>query len=277
MLQAPANMPVWKCDRQTRAPDRVSVRVHTRRDNTMTLSKILATTAVVGMIGSAALANDINFSQSGGSINNVTFTQTGAADLISSNGTTAAAPATVTGSLDSLKMEQIGSSNKGSFAITAGAGNVAVLTYGDLNTTKLAVTQASGGSLSYTIGILGANNSVDSTITSKEATVNIESQGDHVAYTIGQTGTTGNTNVNSIIANVSKSGPGDATVALTQSGASDTILMGAPSAYGAFSGTGGLTLNGAATVAITQSADYASYTATQTVPAGGSLTVSQSN
>ena len=72
----------------------------------MKLSKILATSTIIGLTCTAALAdNSINFSQSDGSINTVKFTQTGGGSIsIGSNGT----PSSVTGSLDTLSIEQIG-------------------------------------------------------------------------------------------------------------------------------------------------------------------------
>ena len=249
----------------------------------MTLSKILATSAVIGLMGTAAFANEINFSQSAGSIGEVKFTQTGAANMISSNGTSATAPATVIGSLATLKMEQLGSGNRSSFAITPGKGttvapvpgNVAFMLKGSNNTSSLTVSQAATGTLAFAMGVKGGSNSVTANITANASVVNIESSGDGIAYTIGQTGAADNTNDHSITANVLKSGTSAATVGMNQSGADNTILMGAPSAYAAFTGTGGLTLNGAATVSITQSAALASYTATQTVADGGSITVVQ--
>ena len=126
-MQARAIAPAWKLDRQTRDPDQRSGRGGKKRNDTMTLSKILATSAVVGLRGTAAFANEINFSQSGGSVGAVKFTQTGTGNMISSDGTSATAPATVIGSLATLKMEQIGSANKSSFAIKAGQGTGAQL------------------------------------------------------------------------------------------------------------------------------------------------------
>jgi hypothetical protein len=279
-MQARAIAPAWKLDRQTRDPDQRSGRGGKKRDDTMTLSKILATSAVVGLMGSAAFANEINFSQSGGSVNAVTFTQTtGTSNMISSNDTTSAA--TVTGSLDTLKIEQIGSTNAASFAITTdttSAGDVAIQMKGAGNTSALSVTQGSGNTLAFSVGVKGDNNSVAATINADASVVNLESQGDDIAFGISQTGDVALTSYDqSIIANVKKTGSGVATVDLIQSGASNSIILGTPSAYGAFIGTGGLTLAGAATVSITQSAALASYQTTQTVPAGGSLTVVQSN
>ena len=248
----------------------------------MTFSKILATTAVVGMMGSAAFANDINFSQSGGSVGAVTFTQTGTSNMISSNGTTIAAPATVTGSLATLTLEQIGSSNKSSFSITPGAGtvevpalgNVALLLKGSSNTSSLTVNQDATGTLDFSVGVEGSNNSVTASITADNSVVDIESRGDGFTYTIGQTAAAVDA-ANSITANFVQSGTGAVDVEMLQSGATNTITMGAPSAYGLFTGTGGMTLQGTATVGITQSSVNASYTATQTVAPGGTVTIAQ--
>jgi hypothetical protein len=248
----------------------------------MTFSKILATTAVVGMMGSAAFANDINFSQSGGSVGAVTFTQTGTGNMISANGTTTAAAATVTGSLATLKMEQIGSTNKSSFSITPGAGtvevpslgNVALLLKGTDNTSSLTVNQAATGTLDFSFGVEGDDNSVTANITADNSVVDIESRGDGFTYTVGQTAAAADA-VNSITANFVQSGTGAADVDLLQSGATNTITMGEPSAYGLFAGTGGMTLLGSATVGITQSSVNASYTATQTVAPGGTVTIAQ--
>lgn len=252
-----------------------------RRENSMTFSKILATTTIVGMMGTTAFANDINFAQSSGTIGAVTFTQQGGAgNVISANGLTSAAAATVVGSLATLKMEQLGATNATSFAITTGsssAGNVAVLLDGSGNTSALAVSQVATDTLSYSVSILGNDNTIDSTISAHNSVVNIESQGNAVDYTIGQTGGVANANNHSITANVLKSGAAAATISLTQSGLSNTITLGTPSAYGAFTGSGGLTLNDGATFSITQSADAASYTAAHTIAAGGSLTIVQAN
>ena len=280
-MQARAMAPAWKLDRQTRDSDQRSGRGGKKRDTTMTLSKVLATSAVVGLMGTAAFANEINFSQSGGSVGAVKFTQTGTGNMISSDGTSATAPATVIGSLATLKMEQLGSGNSSSFAITPGKGtgaqlgNVALMLKGTDNTSSLTVNQAAAGTLAFAMGVEGDGNSVTANITAKASVVNIEGSGDDIAYTIGQTGGAENTNDHSITASVLKTGVGAATVVMNQSGADNTILMGAPAAYGAFGGTAGLTLNGIASVSITQSAALASYTATQTVADNGSITVLQ--
>jgi hypothetical protein len=105
----------------------------------------------------------------------------------------------------------------------------------------------------------------------------------NVAYNLSQTGADSATTYSqTIVANVAKTGDAAATVDLIQSGADNTITLGAPSDFGTFTGSGGtgtvgLTLLGAADVDITQSATLASYDTTQTVPAGGSLTVVQSD
>ena len=245
----------------------------------MTFRKILATAALVGVMGTAAFANDINFTQSGGAIGAVNFVQFGNTNFISANGNTAAAAARVTGSLDTLKLEQIGNSNKASFAITtdsASVGDVAVVLYGHDNTSTLAVTQGAGATLDYSVGIKGSNNSVVSTITAKSSVVNIESIGHNIAYDIDQIGGVANTNAHSITAMVSKTGTDLASITLDQSGLSNTITMGAPSPFSAFYGTGGLTLNGDAVVTITQGSAAATYTAeSHTIAAAGSLTVMQ--
>jgi hypothetical protein len=250
----------------------------------MTLTKILATSAVVGLMGSAAFANGINFEQSGGSVGAVTFTQTGTDNMISSNGTTSVAAATVTGSLDTLKLEQNGSTNQSSFSITPGAdsgttptptlGDVAILLDGSTNTSTLTVSQATTGTLDFSFGVQGNNNVVNANITAENSVVDIESRGNGLDYDIDQTSVATDA-VNSITANFVQSGTGATGVVLAQSGADNTITMGAPSGYGVFSGTGGMTLNGAATVDITQTSAVASYTATQSVAPGGSVTIAQ--
>lgn len=251
-----------------------------RREATMTFSKLLATTTLVGMMGTAAFANDINFTQSGGSITTVSFEQYGLANVISANGITAAAASTVTGSLDWLQLRQSGDSNAASFAITtdsASTGTARVDLNGDDNTSTLVVTQDVGDTLNYQVAMLGDDNSVDATISAFNSTVKIDSQGNNLAYTIEQSGDTANENVHSITANVSKTGIAAATIRLEQSGLSNTITMGTVGSFGAYMGTGGLTLNGAATVRIDQTSAAATYTAASvTIDAGGSLSVYQS-
>ena len=250
----------------------------------MTLSKILATSAIVGLMGSAAFANDINFSQTGGNVDAVTFTQTGMANMISSDGLSSVAAAAVIGDLDTLKLEQIGNGNMSSFNITPGAdssnsstpvlGNVALRLEGNANTSELTINQVSTGTLDFSFGAKGNGNKVNANITAENSVVDIESSGDNVAYDIDQTSAAVSA-VNSITANVVKAGASLSNVTMAQSGAANTITMGAPSAYGAFTGTGGLTLGDAATVSITQTSASASYTATQSVVANGTLTVAQ--
>jgi hypothetical protein len=254
------------------------------KECTMTLSKILATSVVVGLMGSAAFANDINFSQTGGSVGAVTFTQTGTANMISSDGLSKAAAATVTGGLATLKLEQIGSTNKSSFNITPGLdsgnagvkvlGNVAMLLDGSTNTSEMTVNQVSTGTLDFSFGVQGSSNVINANITAENSVIDIESRGDTFDYDIDQT-SIASAAVNSITANFVQSGTGATNVVLAQSGADNTITMGAPSAYGVFTGTGGMTLNGAATVGITQTSASASYTATQSVAPGGTVTIAQ--
>jgi hypothetical protein len=106
----------------------------------------------------------------------------------------------------------------------------------------------------------------------------LESVGNNVAYNLSQTGAAATDYSHTITANVSKTGDTAATVDLIQSGETNTITLGTSSTtFGAFDGTAGLTLLGGADVDITQSAALASYVTTQTVPAGGSLTVVQSD
>lgn len=245
----------------------------------MTFSKLLATTTLVGMMGTAAFANDINFTQTGGSINTVSFEQYGLTNVISANGTTAAAAATVTGSLLLLQMRQQGNSNAASFAITtdaASAGTARVILGGDDNTSKLAVTQDAGDLLNYQVAMLGDDNSVDSTISAFNSTVKIDSDGNNIAYTINQTGVGVDTNVHSITANVSKTGTDVATIRVDQSGLLNTITMGTLGPVGSGTSTGGLTLNGAADVRIEQTSAAATYTAaSHTIAAGGSFSVYQ--
>jgi hypothetical protein len=250
----------------------------------MKLTKNLATSAILGLMGSAVFANDINFSQSGGSVGAVTFTQTGTSNMISSDGLSSAAAATVTGSLDTLKLEQIGSNNGSSFNITPGLdsgnvgtavlGDVALLLEGSTNTSSLTVNQVSTGTLDFSFGVQGSSNVVNANITAENSVVDIESRGDGFDYDIDQTAAAADA-VNYITANFVQSGTGATNVVLAQSGAANTITMGTPSAYGVFTGTGGMTLNGAATVGITQTSASASYTATQSVAPGGTVTVAQ--
>jgi len=246
----------------------------------MTYFKLMATTTIVGLTCSAALANEINFSQGGGSVDSVAFTQTGSGGGNSIG--TSIDVSTVTGSLDTLSIEQNGGSNAASFAIvtdSASTGTVEILATGDSNTSDLTVTQGAGETLAFAVAVNGDNNSVTGTISGVSSVVNMESNGDGIAYNISQTGAVAETDYDhTITANVNKTGIGAATVDLIQSGATNSIVSGAPSTFGTFgAGTVGLTLEGAATVSITQSATLASYESTQTVTAGGSLTVVQSN
>ena len=247
----------------------------------MTLLKIMTATTIVGLGCSAALANEINFTQSGGAVDTVAFTQTGVAgnNTIENAGSTAA---TLSGSLSLLSIEQNGGSNAASFDITTGAastGTVEILATGSGNTSDLTVTQGASETLAFAVAVNGENNSFTGVISGVSSVVNMESNGDDIAYNISQTGAVVETVYDhSIIANVSKTGAGVATVDLIQSGATNSIKFGAPSTFGTFgAGTVGLTLAGAADVDITQSATLASYESTQIVPAGGSLTVVQSN
>jgi len=251
----------------------------------MKLSKILATSTIIGLTCTAALAdNSINFTQSGGgdSINTVKFTQTGGSNSIGLSTT-----ASVTGSLDTLSIEQIGGGgNAANFEITTATtspsvGSVQILGTGSSNTSDLTVSQSGVQTLEFAVAVQGNGNSVTADIDGVSSVVNLESDGNAVTYNLSQTGSVAETDYShTITANVSKTGDTAATVDLIQSGADNTITLGAPSTtFGAFDGTGtiGLTLLGAANVDITQSATLASYVATQTVPAGGSLTVVQSD
>jgi hypothetical protein len=245
----------------------------------MKLSKILATSTIIGLTCTAALAdNQINFTQSGGgdSINTVKFTQTGGSNSIGST------TASVTGSLDTLSIEQIGGgTNTADFAITTATetGSVQILGTGSDNTSDLTVSQSGDQTLAFAVAVKGDDNSVTADIDGVSSVVNLESVGNTITYDLSQTGAAENTDYShTITANVSKTGAGAASVNLTQSGKTNTITLGTSSTtFGAFDGTAGLTLLGAATVDITQSATLASYVATQTVPAGGSLTVVQSD
>jgi hypothetical protein len=251
----------------------------------MKLYKILATSTIIGLTCTAALAdNSVNFSQSGAgdSINTVKFTQTGGSNSIGLSTT-----ASVTGSLDTLSIEQIGGGgNAANFEITTATtspsvGSVQILGTGSSNTSDLTVSQSGVQTLEFAVAVQGNGNSVTADIDGVSSVVNLESVGNAVTYNLSQTGSVADTDYSqSITANVSKTGDTAATVDLIQSGADNTITLGAPSTnFGAFDGTGtvGLTLLGAANVDITQSATLASYVATQTVPAGGSLTVVQSD
>lgn len=239
------------------------------------LSKILATTALVGMMGTAAFANEINFTQTSGAIATVRFVQTGTGNIISATGIDNTNAATVTGSLQTLRVEQIGGSNQASFAITAPTGRVDVFTSGNANTSKLSVTQleGSGNTLDYSVRILGDDNTVDSTISALKSLVKINSNGTGIAYDIDQTGTGEDTKEHSITANVSKTGASSSNITLNQSGALNTIAMGTVGDLGA---SGGLTLNGGAIVNITQSSAAATYiSASHTIADNGSLFVTQ--
>jgi hypothetical protein len=255
---------------------------HKNRIN-MTFFKLMTTTTIVGLTCTAASANNINFSQSGGDINMVKFTQTGGGgNSIGSDIT----PSSVTGSLDTLRIEQSGGGNSADFAITtatttASEGSVQILGTGNANTSDLTVSQSGDQTLEFAVAVQGNGNSVTADIDGVSSVVNLESVGNNVAYNLSQTGAVVETGYSqTITANVAKAGDVAAAVDLIQSGANNTITLGAPSTtFGAFDGTGtvGLTLLGAADVDITQSATLASYDATQTVPAGGSLTVVQSD
>jgi hypothetical protein len=241
----------------------------------MKLSKILATSTIIGLTCTAALAdNQINFTQSGGDVRSVAFTQKGGGS--NSIGSTTAS---VTGSLDTLSIEQNGGSNTADFAITTATetGSVQILGTGSDNTSDLTVSQSGAQTLEFAVAVNGNGNSVTADIDGVSSVVNLESVGNNVAYNLSQTGTDTNYS-QSITANVSKTGDAIATVDLIQSGETNTITLGTSSkTFGAFDGTAGLTLLGGADVDITQSAALASYVTTQTVPAGGSLTVVQSD
>lgn len=253
---------------------------HKNRIN-MTFFKLMATTTIVGLTCTAASANNINFSQSGGDINTVKFTQTGGGgNSIGSDIT----PSTVTGSLAKLSIEQNGGNNAASFDITtattaASDGTVEILTTGSNNTSDLTVNQSGSETLAFAVAVQGDNNSVTADIDGVSSVVNLESVGNNVAYNLSQTGAVAETGYSqTITANVVKTGDDAATVDLIQSGANNTIKLGTPSEFGTFTGgIAGLTLLGAADVDITQSATLASYNTTQIVPAGGSLTVVQSD
>jgi hypothetical protein len=265
---------------------------HKNRIN-MTFFKLMTTTTIVGLTCTAAFANEINFSQSNGDVNSVAFTQTGVAGGNSINSNTidstdpanpveTAAASTVTGSLAKLSIEQNGGNNAASFDITttaASVGTVEILTTGSNNTSDLTVNQSGSETLAFAVGVEGDNNSVTANIAGVSSVVNLESYGNNVAYNLSQTGADTNiTYSQTIIANVAKTGDDLATVDLIQSGANNTINLGTPSEFGTFTGgIAGLTLLGAADVDITQSATLASYDATLIVPAGGSLTVVQSD
>jgi hypothetical protein len=256
----------------------------------MKLSKILATSTIIGLTCSAAFANEINFSQSGGDVDSVAFSQTGTVGGNSINSNTivadveASAASTVTGSLAKLSIEQNGGNNAASFDVTTATtapsdGTVEILTTGSNNTSDLTVNQSGAETLAFAVAVQGDDNSVTANIDGVSSVINLESVGNNVAYNLSQTGSDDLTDYNqSIIANVAKTGDAVATVDLIQSGADNSIVFGDPSDFGTFSGgTVGLTLLGAADVNITQSATLASYDTTQTVPAGGSLTVVQSD
>ena len=250
----------------------------------MTFRKILATTTLVGMMGTAAFAtgteNDINFTQSGGSTVTVNFGQTGQGNVVRAFGSPTAA-ATVVGSLSELRVIQIGDDNTTSFDITtpgSSGGIVKVILDGDSNTSNLIVTQDTGDTLDYQVLAKGDNNGVISTISAFSSLVKLNSVGNNIAYNIEQTGAIANANVHSIDANVGKTGTAPAQIRFTQSGLLNTIAMGSAGTVGLLDGTGGLTLNGAATVEIRQTAADASYTsATHTIADGGSLNVVQQN
>jgi hypothetical protein len=260
----------------------------------MKISKILATSTIIGLTCSAAFANEINFSQSGGDVDSVAFTQTGTVGGNSINSNTidnsgaesvvTPAASTVTGSLAKLSIEQNGGGNAASFDITTATtvpsnGTVEILTTGSNNTSDLTVNQSGAETLAFAVAVQGDDNSVTANIADVSSVVNLESVGNNVAYNLSQTGADSNTTYSqTIVANVAKTGDAVATVDLIQSGADNSIVFGDPSDFGTFSGgTVGLTLLGAADVNITQSATLASYDTTQTVPAGGSLTVVQSD
>jgi hypothetical protein len=256
----------------------------------MKFSKILATSTIIGLTCSAAFANEINFSQSGGDVDSVAFSQTGTVGGNSINSNTivadveASAASTVTGSLAKLSIEQNGGNNAASFDVTTATtapsdGTVEILTTGSNNTSDLTVNQSGAETLAFAVAVQGDDNSVTANIDGVSSVINLESVGNNVAYNLSQTGSDDLTDYNqSIIANVAKTGDAVATVDLIQSGADNSIVFGDPSDFGTFSGgTVGLTLLGAADVNITQSATLASYDTTQTVPAGGSLTVVQSD
>ncbi|MBI6629183.1 hypothetical protein [Pontibaca salina] len=220
----------------------------------MKFLKTLAIGATVALTGSVAFANDINFKQSAGSITNLTFTQSGTGNLISEAGVSAAAPATVTGSLDTLNIVQGGSSNTASLDIT-GTG------VGD----------------KVSIDMQGSDNILTAKVANTASQIDIESSASNLTLDLEQTGLEGGqNNKHTILANISKTGTDVATVTLKQLGETNTIKLGdRTGAQDAFEG--GLTLEGGTGdggVSITQYGN-ATYEASHTVTAGGTVTVTQ--
>ena len=258
----------------------------------MTFFKLMTTTTIVGLISTAAFADSINFSQGTGNIKEVSFTQTntgGAANTISRQTDASTSKSSVIGNLETLSITQDGIGNSSTFNITTAtdvdANNVEMFTDGDNNSSDLTVTQQSGDTLEFIVAINGSGNDVDAVVTNTSSKVNLLSDGDNANYDIDQVGTPDNAGtINTIVANVVKSGLGTATIELSQTGDGNNINLGDlggddfgsfGSNYGFNDGSGGLTLQGSATVSIIQTADGASYTASNTVRNGGSLTILQ--
>ena len=130
----------------------------------------------------------------------------------------------------------------------------------------------------------GNGNTVLADITKTSSKVNLQSDGDTIKYDIDQNGTDGVGGINTIVARVTKTGDAQANITLAQTGKGNNIILGNLGTafdsafadnYNYDAGSAGLTLLGGADVSITQTADNANYTASNTIPDGGSLTIVQ--
>ena len=263
----------------------------------------MTTTTIVGIIGTAAYANEINFDQSTGStITVLNFSQTGNLAAITDdsgilgneiigNTSDETGSAKFTGSaINTLNIIQNGDANKTAFEIDTDDtnGDVEMVTKGSNNASILNVSQESSDSLQYFVAIKGSNNSVTANVTNVDSTVKLQSVGSKIIYDITQTGAAGGgiTETHSIIANVTSTDESSVkNVEFNQTGILNDIQFGSLDGFENFTkeyafdtGNVGLTLHAGASVEINQSADNAKYIATNTtVPVNGSLTINQTN
>ena len=246
----------------------------------MTFFKLMTTTTIIGLISTTSFANSINFTQtvSTGVISEVSFDQSGGG-----NNTIVA---NVTGDLAKLDIEQ---SNNGSITnsntVTIEtkatlqdadvAGSVEIVTVGEGNSSTLTVSQSTGGSLEYKVNVTGDENVLVADIGKVNSVLHLASIGDKITYDIDQIEDGNSINNHEIKANIVQvDGAAASNVKLSQSGANNTINLGAVFSDG--SDVVGMTLNGGANVDIIQTAANASFVSSGiNVPTGGILEINQ--
>ena len=247
----------------------------------MTFFKLMTTTTIIGLISTTSFANSINFTQtvSTGVISEVSFDQSG----IGTNNIVA----TVTGDLDKLNIKQVnGGSITNSNTVTIEtkatlqdadvAGSVEIVTVGEGNSSPLTVSQSTGGSLEYKVNVTCDENVLVADIGKVNSVLHLASLGDKITYDIDQIEAVGDSiNNHEIKANIVQvDGAAASNVKLSQSGANNTINLGAVFTDG--SDVVGMTLNGGANVEIIQTAANATFTSSGiNVPTGGKLEINQ--